>query len=96
MKGLDDYITGKYDPNAPFNQVEPEDIYYPILNAVTMLDEEYDKMLEEPEIMDELEQAYNRVINKDRTEIMKRFAVEMAKEFMNIRQARKAIKELDA
>ena len=24
MKGLDDYITGKYDPNAPFNRADYE------------------------------------------------------------------------
>lgn len=33
IRGLDAYITGQNDPSAPFNQVDWEDQYAPIIDA---------------------------------------------------------------
>lgn len=33
MKGLDNWITGVNDPNAPFNQIDMEDYYAPVIEV---------------------------------------------------------------
>jgi len=39
MKGLDDYITGKNDPSAPFNQTDIFDRYGDVIDFCTWLPE---------------------------------------------------------
>lgn len=39
MKGLDDFITGKYDPSAPFNQTDWMDSFSPIVDECEWIDE---------------------------------------------------------
>lgn len=39
MRGLDDFIEGKYDPSAPFNQTDWMDLYSPIVDKCEWIDE---------------------------------------------------------
>lgn len=49
IKGLDDFITGKNDPNAPFNQVDWDDQFHEVLDECEeiteeILDEDYNEL----------------------------------------------------
>ena len=94
MKGLDDYITGRYNPNAPFNQVSIEDIWYPVINILPVTDDECEKMLDEPEIEKDFDDAFERVIASKNMDLKKQYAKEISKEFMKIRNSRKFKDEL--
>jgi hypothetical protein len=46
MRGLDDYITGQYSPDAPFNQADICDLYGPVIDTCEWIT---DEMLDEDE-----------------------------------------------
>jgi len=94
MKGLDDYITGRYDPNAPFNQVDIEDMWYPVINELPVTDVECEKMLDEPEIEKDFDDAFERVLASKNMDLKKLYATEISNEFMKIRNSRKFKDEL--
>lgn len=54
MKGLDDWITGKNDPNAPFNQVDWIDQHNLIVNECDWIT---DEMLENDDIYFKLQEV---------------------------------------
>lgn len=94
MKGLDNYIMGTHDPNAPFNQVDIDDTWFHVLNAVNCTDDEYDKICDDAKTQDELERAFKHVCDAKFLEIQKLYAKEVAKEFSKIRSARLFADEL--
>lgn len=61
MKGLDDYIEGKYDPNAPFNQVSWVEQYE---NIIDQCDWITDEMLEDDDIYQYLGIILENIVDK--------------------------------
>lgn len=66
IKGLDDYITGKNDPDAPFNQVDWTDTMSDVLdNCDEITEEVYDKEWEFIEVA--LEETFTNAVKESVT-----------------------------
>lgn len=72
MKGLDSWIMGLNDPNAPFNQVDLVDYYAPVIDISDWIT---DEMLENENslnnLVDALDNAFSLLLKRETGEKIK-------------------------